>query len=253
MKRIFLVCWVAGLVGCGGSKAESVSVFAAASTQETVQEVARAFEASTGTPVRCSFAASSVLARQIDQGAAADLFLSADERWADYLEERGLAGRRRDLLGNRLVVVTPADRPLALGALADLDTPRVEHLALALDSVPAGRYARRALGKAGVWGRVEGRVREAGDVRAALNYVARGEAEAGFVYATDAATTTKVKVALTVPEDLHSPIRYPLVLLRSAGGPQGDTPRPAQRLYDYLGGEEAAAIFGRAGFTVLKP
>jgi molybdate transport system substrate-binding protein len=248
MKRFLLLAGLLGLFGCGPSgKSEPLSVFAAASTKEAMEEAARGFEAATSTPVRCSFAASSALARQIEQGADADLFLSADERWADYLAEKGLVDQRRDFLANRLVVVTPADSKLQVRELADLDGPAVRHLALALESVPAGRYARDALKTAGVWGRVEGWVREAGDVRAALTYVARGEAEAGFVYATDAATTEKVRVALTVPEDLHEPIRYPLVLVRRPN------PRPAaRRLYDYLGSESGAAPFRHAGFTVLQ-
>jgi molybdate transport system substrate-binding protein len=246
--RLFLPFLILGpLCGCAG-KPEPLRVFAAASTQEAMQEAARGFEAANGNQIDCSFAASSTLARQIEEGAPADLFLSADERWADYLAEKGLVEQRRDLLGNRLVVIALADNPLDLHALADLDRPDVRHLALALDSVPAGRYARTALKKAGVWDKVEKRVREGGDVRVALTYVARGEAEAGLVYATDAATTDKVRVAFTVPEDLHEPIRYPLVLLRKPKSHPA-----ARKLYDYLGGEEAAAVFRRAGFTTLAP
>jgi molybdate transport system substrate-binding protein len=236
-----------GLGGCAG-KTEPLKVFAAASTQEAVQEAARGFESATGTAVACSFGASSTLARQIAEGAGADLFLSADERWADYLADRGLVDQRRDLLGNRLVVIAPADSNVGLHTLADLDLPAVRHLAMALDPVPAGRYAREALKKAGVWDRVEKKVREGGDVRAALTFVVRGEADAGLVYATDAATTDKVRVAFAVPQDLHPPIRYPLVLVRRSGAHPA-----ARKLYDYLGGEAAAAVFRRAGFTVLRP
>ncbi len=222
-------------------------VLAAASTREPMEEVCRLFETANGTRVECAFAASSTLARQIEQGAGADLFVSADERWADYLSEHGLVEARRDWLGNRLVVVAPADSRLQLHTLADLDRPEVRRLALALDSVPAGHYARQALRKAGIWGRVESRVREAGDVRAALTYVSTGEVDAGFVYATDAAADSKVRLLLRVPEDLHTPIRYPLVLLRRAG-----VHPEARRLYDFLASDAAADVFRRAGFTILS-
>jgi molybdate transport system substrate-binding protein len=251
--RQMLLGWslLCGPLGCGDRKAEvppsAIAVFAAASTQEVIEEIGRRFEAETGVGVRCNPAASSTLARQIEQGADADLFLSADEKWADYLAERDLVRERRDLLANRLVVVTPADSPLKIRRLGDLGGAGVRHLALALPAVPAGRYARSALEADGVWGRVKDRVLDAGNVRAALTYVARGEAEAGFVYATDAATTPRVRVALQVPEDLHPPIRYPLVLVRR------DPERPgARRFYDYLGGEPARAVFRGAGFEVLS-
>ncbi len=192
MKRFLLAfCLLPNLAGCGASKPQ-VIVFAAASTQETIQAIGRDFEAQTGTHVTSSFSASSTLARQIEQGAGADLFLSADEHWADYLADKGVVLERRDLLANRLVVVTPADQPLPLRNLADLADDKVKHLALALDPVPAGRYAREALKNAGIWEQVQQRVREAGDVRATLTLVVRGEAEAGLVYATDAAASDKV-------------------------------------------------------------
>ena len=153
----------------------------------------------------CSFAASSTLARQIEQGADADLFLSADERWADFLSEKGLADQRRDLLANRLVIVCPTTQSIHLDRVADLAGSEVKRLALALDPVPAGHYAREALEKAGIWEQVKGRVREAGDVRATLAIVERDEADAGIVYATDAVTSKKVRMVLEVPEDLHAP------------------------------------------------
>jgi molybdate transport system substrate-binding protein len=236
------------VAGCGGGSGPApLQTFAAASTNEALAEAVCGFESVAGIPVSCSFAASSDLARQIEQGADADVFLSADERWADYLSEHGLVEARRDLLGNRLVVVAAADSRLQLHGLDGLARPEFRRLALALDSVPAGRYARRALQKAGVWSKVEPRVRDAGDVRAALTYVARGEADAGLVYATDAAASARVRVLLTVPENLHPPIRYPLVLVGRGGA------RPeARRLYDYLSGAQAAAAFRRAGFTMLN-
>ena len=246
MTRPLLACLLLlGPLGCGAPRPPTVRVFAAASAREALEEIARHYQAETGTRVECSPAASSALARQIEQGADADLFLSADERWADYLAERGLVGPRRDLLANRLVVVVPQGSGLKLTSLADLAGDGVKHLALALGPVPAGRYAREALKKAGVWDQAQGRVREGSDVRATLIFVARGEADAGIVYATDAAADPRVRVALEVPEGLHEPVRYPLVLLRAAGKPA------ARAFYDYLGGEKAAAVFHKAGFQVV--
>jgi molybdate transport system substrate-binding protein len=245
MKRfVVLFCFLLGLAGCS-SKPPSVRVFAAVSTREAVEQIAHDFEGQHGTPVMCSFAASSTLARQIEQGADADLFLSADERWADHLSDKGLVAERRDLLANRLVIVTPTAHPLRLQRVADLAGGEIKRLALALDPVPAGHYAREALEKTGIWEQVKGRVREAGDVRATLAVVERDEAEAGIVYATDAATSSKVQVALEVPEELHAPIRYPLVLLRRAAP-------SARAFYDFLASETATAHFRKAGFQLLS-
>lgn len=247
MKHLLpALCLLLGLAGCT-SKPRAVAVFAAVSTKEALEQIGRDFERETGTPVMCSFAASSTLARQIEQGAAADVFVSADERWADYLADKGLVAERRDLLANRLVVVTPVEHPLQFGNLADLVGADVKHLALALEPVPAGHYAREALRKAGIWEQLRERVREAGDVRATLAVVARGEAEAGIVYATDVAATDKVRVALQVSEELHTPIRYPAVLLHRADH------EPATRaFYDFLGGETARAHFHKVGFQVVR-
>ncbi len=246
MKRyLVLGCLVLGLAGCTAPRS-GVRIFAAVSTKEAVEQIARDFESETGTPVTCSFAASSTLARQIEQGADADLFLSADERWADHLADKGLVAQRRDLLANRLVVVASAAHPLRLQRIADLAGGDVKRLSLALDPVPAGHYARQALKNAGIWERVREGVRESGDVRATLAVVERDEADAGIVYATDAATSKKVRVALEVPEDLHAPIRYPLVLLhRGAGAAHG--------FYDFLDGEKAKACFREAGFQIVLP
>jgi molybdate transport system substrate-binding protein len=234
------------LVGCRGSGPAPVRIFAAASTRESVDQIATNFRAESGVAVEGNYAASSDLARQVEHGGDADLFISADEAWADYLADKRFVEQRRDLLANRLVVVVPADTPLPSQSLESLADPAVKHLALAGPAVPAGRYAREALRKAGLWERLQERVLDGGDVRAALTFVAHGEAEAGLVYATDAAVSSKVKVALQVPADLHAPIRYPLVLIRR------DPIRPeARRLFEYLGSEKASAVFRRAGFEVI--
>jgi molybdate transport system substrate-binding protein len=227
--------------------AATVHVYAAASTRDVIEEIARAFKDDTGIAVDVTPAASSTLAKQIEKGADADLFLSADEDWADYLSDHKLVETRRDLLGNRLAVVTPADSSLKIGELGDVAAPGVRQLALAAPAVPAGRYSRQALEKAGAWDTVKDRVVEAGDVRAALALVVKGEADAGIVYVTDAdAAGDKVRAVFVVPEDLHPPIRYPLVLLRT------DSVKPeARKFYEYLAGDKAAAVFRKAGFAVL--
>jgi molybdate transport system substrate-binding protein len=246
-RFIPFLCAVPFLATAGVAPAETVHVYAAASTRDVIEDVARAFKDETGIAVDVTPAASSALAKQIEKGADADLFLSADEDWADYLSDHKLVEKRRDLLGNRLAVVTPADSGLKVGELADLAAAGVKQLALAGPSVPAGRYARQALEKAGVWDKVKDRVVEAGDVRAALALVVKGEADAGVVYVTDAKEAgDKVKTALVVPDDLHKPIRYPLALLRT------DAIKPeARKFYEYLAGDKAAAVFRKAGFTVL--
>lgn len=234
------------LAGCASSKApEPLRVFAAASTRESLEQVADAFRVQEGVPVTLNFGPSSTLARQIEQGAQADLFLSADTEWADYLGDKGLVQEGRVLLTNRLVVVVPADSSLALQRLGDLSQPSVRRLALTGPSVPAGRYAREALQKDGVWDRVRDRILEAGDVRAVLTFVARGEAEAGLVYATDAAVSSNVRVALEVKPEEHSPIRYTLVLVRR----ERLHPK-ARALFDFLDEEHAREVFRRAGFGI---
>jgi molybdate transport system substrate-binding protein len=231
------------LAGCGGPPREAVTVYAAASTREALQEIAADYQAQTGTGVALNLGPSSTLARQIAQGGSADLFLSADKRWADYLAEKDLVADRRDLLTNRLVVIVPVESTVRTADLAALDSPEVTRLALAGPEVPAGRYAREALARAGVWDRVRGRVLEGGDVRAALTYVARVEAEAGLVYASDVVDNPRVRVAFEVPAALHTPIRYPLVRIRG-------TPREvaAQAFAAYLASPAAVASFRRYGF-----
>lgn len=226
--------------------AAEVLVFAAASTATALDEAGALFAARGGDRVKAAYAASSTLAKQIELGAPAQIYLSADQRWMDYLAARKLlvADSRRDLLGNRLVVVTPADRPsvpLKLDGLAA--TLGGGRLALGdPDHVPAGLYARQALEKLGQWAAVEPRLARAESVRAALALVEHGEAPLGIVYATDAAESRKVRVAAEIPESLHEPILYPVALV--AGG---DTPA-ARAFLGFLQSPEARAVFARHGF-----
>src|ERR1700722_9121404 len=214
MTRLLISCvFLLAVAGCRASPADTVRISAAMSTRDAVEDVAKEFTQQTGVAVIVTPAASSTLAKQIENGDNADLFLSADEQWADYLDKRGLVTQRRDLLGNRLVVVVPADDVTAFSDLHNLRGEHFQRIALGREEVPAGAYARQALKKADVWDAVQKRVLEGGDVRAVLTYVERGEVDAGFVYATDAKASSKVRVAYEVPEDLHEPIRYPLVRL----------------------------------------
>ena len=217
-----------------------------------MQDVTRQFTLATGTPVRLSFASSAILARQIEAGAGADLFVSADQEWMDYLERRQLVRKasRHDLLGNRLVLIAPA------GNVADISLADVASVRAALGSgrlalgepqtVPAGRYARNALQALGVWPLVEGRLVYADNVRSALAFVARGEAPLGVVYATDARIEKRVVVLAEFPPSSHQPITYP-VALTSRASPA------AARLLQFLQQPEAQAIFQRYGFVPIKP
>jgi len=200
--------------------------------------------------VNASYAASSVLAKQIEAGAPADAFFSADLAWVDYLDERGLLerGSRRDVLGNSLVLIAPADSPLRLSIAPGFDlTAALGEGRLATadpDSVPAGKYARAALTRLGVWQSVSDRLVRGENVRAALAYVARGEAPLGIVYQTDAQAEKRVRVVGVFPEDSHPPITYALALTVRA--------RPeAARFADFLASEAARQIFTRHGFTTL--
>lgn len=223
-------------------------VLAAASLQEALTAAADAY-ATTGSPRPVlSFAASSALARQIEAGAPADLFVSADAEWMDHVAARGLlrAGTRTRLATNRLALVAPAARPLNLriargfGLAAALGNGR---LAMAdPDSVPAGRYGRAALVSLGVWAAVEPKVARAENVRAALAFVGRGEARAGIVYATDARADPRVRVAGIFPAASHPPIAYPLAQLERS------TNSGAARFRAFLMSRGGQAIFARYGF-----
>jgi molybdate transport system substrate-binding protein len=220
-------------------------MFAAASTKEAIEQVARDFQSENGTPIEVSPGPSSGLAKQIEQGASADLFLAADQASADYLAAKQLVSARRNLLANELVVVAPKASDVEVRDLRDLVDPRIHRLALAEAKVPAGEYARQALRNAAVWDKVESRVVGGIDVRATLQFVVTGEAEAGLVYRTDALYEPRVRVAVKVEPGLHDPIQYPLVLLRREPGKEA-----ARRFYDYLGSKKAAGVFERAGFGV---
>jgi molybdate transport system permease protein len=222
-----------------------ITVFAAASTADALTEIATAYERDHGIKVRLNFASSSTLARQIEAGAAADAYLSADEEWMDYLAERGLIDKasRRNLLGNTLVLVTPVAKPLqvSMSRQAALDGLFGGRLALGDPAhVPAGRYARQALEHLGWYEGLKDRLLPCADVRAALTLVERGEVDAGIVYASDAAAA-KVSVAGVFPDDSHRPIRYPVALCPKAA-PE------AAGWVDHLFAAGPTGVFARHGF-----
>ena len=244
MKRALLAVALVVAAACAQAD-DRLLVFAAASLKNALDEAA----ASYGKKVVASYGASSTLARQIENGAPADVFISADLEWMDYLEKKRLLapGTRRDLLGNRLVLVSPVINPLRLEPSAGFPLAKAlgsGRLAIAdPQSVPAGKYARAALQKLGVWNEVAARLAPADNVRGALAFVARGEAPLGIVYATDAREEPRVVVAGVFPEDSHPPIVYPAALLRGA--------RPgARELLDFLASPAARAIFGKHGFAL---
>ena len=229
--------------------AQPLTVFAAASLTDTLREVSRLWAQAGHPELRLSFGASSTLARQIEQGAPASLFASADERWMDYLARRGLiaADTRKDVLSNTLVLVVPATRPRAVTLapgfdLAGLLGPGGRLATGDPAHVPVGLYAAQALKALGLWETVEPRLARTQDVRAALLFVERGEAAAGIVYATDAAASRGVVIAGQFPAGSHDPVTYPFALTRS-----GDTPE-ARALMTFLTGPEARAVFLRHGF-----
>jgi molybdate transport system substrate-binding protein len=228
----------------------TVLVFAAASLTNAQDEVNGIFTTATKVPVKSSYASSSVLARQIEAGAPAELFVSADTDWMDYLEKRDLLvpGSRREILANRLVLISAAGSTVQLVPAPGFDLAGAlggGHLAMGNpDSVPAGIYGKAALQKLGVWSQVEGKVASADNVRSALALVSRGEAPLGIVYRTDALVDKGVRIVSEFPEDSHAPIHYPAALVKGAG-PE------ARRLLDFLSQPAARQVFSRYGFTPL--
>jgi molybdate transport system substrate-binding protein len=257
MKKILGLWLVLGtcLVGVQAAAADgdssSITVFAAASLTNVLQELGDGFTNDSSIPVRFSFAASSALARQIENGSRADVFFSADIEWMDYLQVRNLIqpATRHDVLGNQLVLIAPADSKITL---------KIEpHFALAAtlgkgrlatgdpDSVPVGRYAHEALAKLGVWDAVSARLVRAESVRSALAFVDRGEAALGIVYATDALIDKKVRVVDAFPVGSHMPIIYPVALTMGAKS-------DAARFLAYIRGPAGDVAFRHYGFTPLR-
>jgi len=239
-------------IGASAALAEDVVVFAAASLKNALDEIAAAWNADSGKAAVISYAASSALAKQIEEGAPADIFISADLAWMDDVAGKSLIKpeTRSNLLGNRIVLVAPADSDVTLEIAAGMD------LAGALGggklamgdpaAVPAGKYGQAALESLGVWDSVSGSVAAAENVRAALALVSLGEAPLGIVYQTDAAADPGVKIVDTFPEDSHPPIIYPVALIASSENPD------AAALLEYLRSDAARTAFEKQGFTMLR-
>jgi molybdate transport system substrate-binding protein len=228
--------------------ADKITVFAAASLTDALNTIDAAYK---GADVVASFASSSTLARQIEAGAPAQIFLSADTKWMDYLDKKGLIepGTRHDVLGNRLALIAPSDS--TAGSISIDRTLDWQHFLgkdgrLAVgdpDHVPAGIYAKEALTNLGAWDGLQPRLARAEDVRGALALVERGDAPLGIVYVTDARVSQHVKIVGVFPEATHSPIVYPFAIVKGAATPA------VTAYFRFLNGPEARTVFNRYGFA----
>lgn len=228
--------------------AQTITVLAAASLTDALTDVSTEYTRRTGVVVRHSFASSAQIARQLEAGARADLFIAADGEWMDYLADRELIRKtsRRPIAGNRLAVITASANLFRFDPKRKADwRSAIDESRLATgdpDSVPLGRYAREALEKLGLWGELGARLARAENARAALALVARGEAPLGIVYLTDALAEPRVRIVATLPDTLHKPIVYPAALTTNASA-------AAAAYLEFLGGTEAQTVFTRRGFA----
>jgi molybdate transport system substrate-binding protein len=244
---------LASVLAVPAQAADNVLVFAAASLKNALDAVNIAWQADTGRTATISYAASSALAKQIEQGAPADIFISADLDWMSYLSERKLTRPETELrlLGNRIVLVAPADSKAEVAIAPNFDLAGLlgdGRLAIGdVKAVPAGKYAKAALETLGVWASVEAKVAQAENVRAALKLVSTGEAALGIVYQTDAAAEPGVKILGIFPGDSHPPIVYPAALTMDAKHAD------AAEFLKYLQSARAKGLFEAQGFTFIAP
>jgi len=252
LLKLVVAAFAALPLALPAAAADKVTVFAAASMKNALDAANAEWQKETGNETTVSYAASSALAKQIEAAAPADLFISADLAWMDYVAEKKLIREdtRSNLLGNRIVLIAPKDKAEKVEIKEGFDLAGLigdGKLAMgAVDSVPAGKYGKAALEKLGIWSSVEGKVAGAESVRAALALVSRGEAPYGIVYQTDAAADPGVAIVGAFPEDSHPPIIYPVAIL-------ADSKNPAASAYlDFLKSDKAAPFFTEQGFTVLK-
>lgn len=230
--------------------ADTITVYAAASLTNALNTLKAQYEKTHDVSIKTSFAGSSTLAKQIEAGAPAHIFASADQQWMDYLQKRRLiqAGSRRELLGNTLVLIAPKNQAITVKwAAGSVDPALLKGRICTGDpaSVPVGVYAKAALQHLGWWSALEKNIVATDDVRTALAFVERGECPIGIVYATDAKISAKVAVIATFPAQLHPPIVYPLALLPNA-------PKASQAFFQYLHSPEAQVIFRKYGFSPLS-
>ena len=251
MRKLLSVWLLAAacLVGRTAAMADEnpVLVFDAASLTNVIDDLSKAFTDKTHVAVKTSPAASSALAKQIEAGAPADVFFSADLEWMDYLDQKKLLkrGSRHDVVGNSLVLIAPADSTVAIELKNGVDFGRAKIATGDPDSVPVGKYAKTALEKLGAWDKVSGQIVRAENVRAALAFVARGEAPLGVVYKTDAMAEKKVKIVDEFPADSHPPIRYPIAVTTHGTA-------DAQKFVEFVRSKQAREIFLKYGFEPLR-
>ncbi len=249
ISRLLAAALTVVVVSAAGFAAD-VTFFAAASLSSALPEVAAAYQKQTGKTVAFSFAASSVLARQIEASPGADIFMSADADWMDYLDNKALVNHatRKTLLATHLVLIAPAASTAVVKIAPNFDLAgalKGGRLAVADPaSVPAGKYAKAALTSLGVWNTVADHLAQAENVRVALAYVARGETPFGIVYTTDALAEPKVKIVDTFPDKTHAPIVYPAALTK-------DAKPEAKAFLTFLEGPQARAVFVKYGFEVV--
>lgn len=248
-----LLMGMGSLAGTAQAQSKELVIFAAASLKNALDEAASGWVKESGNPApKISYAASNALAKQLEQGAPADIFMSADLDWMDYAASKSLIkpDTRVSLLANRIALVAAKDSTAKIELKSGIDlTGALDSGRLAMgnvDSVPAGKYGKAALEKLGGWDKVKDKVAQADNVRAALLLVSRGEAPLGIVYTTDAAADPAVKVLATFPEDSHPPIIYPVAVTKDSANPD------AQAFLTYLRGPAAKAAFEKQGFTVLN-
>ncbi|MBK8170013.1 MAG: molybdate ABC transporter substrate-binding protein [Sandaracinaceae bacterium] len=258
MRFLVLAALAAAFIvtGCGRESGESatrahattIRVLAASSLSNAVTTISDRFEQRTNIHVELSFDATSRLAHQVQEGAPADVLISADRQWMNELIATGFvhASGAHDWVGNSLVVITPRRDAVEIQSLADLRQHAVRHLALAAPAVPASQYAEQALTRAGVLSELQRSIVRAPNVRATLAYVAEGNAEAGIVYATDARIDTRVRVAYAIDASSHEPIVYALARLAHAASWEG-----AQRFVDYCRSEASMTLLREQGFVPL--
>jgi molybdate transport system substrate-binding protein len=245
------LCSGLGAFAQSGGAGGPVIVFAAASLKNALDDIASAWRKESGIAAKISYAASSTLAKQMKEDAPAQIFISADEDWMNYAAAKGLIEpeSRADLLGNKLVLIAPKESAVSLKLQPGADLAQALNggrLATGnVESVPAGKYAKAALQRLGLWESVAGKLAQAESVRAALLLVSRGEAPLGIVYQTDAASDPNLKTVATFPADSHPPIVYPVALTKKAGA-------PAAAFLAYIKSEKAAPFFKAQGFTVLS-
>ena len=246
MKNRRLVIVALGALLAVGASAADLTVFAAASLSDALKDIAPAYTKATGDTLRFNFGASGTLVRQIKEGAPADLIVSADELRVDQLEKAGLllAGTRHTILVNQLVVIVAAENGTPVMALADLTKPDVRRIAIGEPAtVPAGTYAKDYLEKVGLWTQVTGKCVPLDNVRAVLAAVEAGDADAGFVYRTDALISKKIHIAILVSLAEGPKIRYPAAVVRET-----KIPEAAKAFTAYLSGAEAQTVFAKFGF-----